>query len=93
MSSSTFDTVCQMLDDVCEVDPGTVKPESNLIDDLGVDSLAFLDLTYEIDRKFGIKLPVQAWMEKVNKGEATIADYFVMQKLVDHIEQLASVAK
>ena len=87
---STFDLVSQMLSDVCDVDLDKIAPDSNIIEDLGVDSLDFLDLTYEIDKKFGIKLPVEEWVEKINQGQAKVADYFAMDKLVRNIETLAA---
>ena len=88
--TSTFEIVSQMLGDICEVQIDKITVESNVIDDLGVDSLDFLDLTYEIDKKFGIKLPVEDWIEKINKGDASINDYFVIEKLVRTIDILAA---
>ncbi len=91
MSNATFQIVSEMLEDVCGVSISDIKAETNLIEDLGIDSLNFLDLTYEIDKKFGIKLPVEEWMERINHAEATIADYFVMEKLVQNIEQMTLI--
>ena len=87
---STFDLVSQMLSDVCDVDLDKIALDSNIIEDLGVDSLDFLDLTYEIDKKFGIKLPVEQWVEKINQGQAKVDDFFAMDKLVRNIETLAA---
>ena len=33
-----------------------VKPESRLIDDLGADSLVFVDIVFSMEKKFGVKL-------------------------------------
>ena len=55
---------------------------------MGVDSLDFLDITFAIDKKFGIKMPVEQWMEDVNEGRASADDFFVMTNLVGKIEEL-----
>ncbi len=39
-------------------DVETISSTTNMIEDLGVDSLDFLDIAFEIDRAFGIKLPI-----------------------------------
>lgn len=33
-----------------------VKPDSALIDELGADSLDFVDILFQIDKKFGVKI-------------------------------------
>ena len=39
-----------------EIDPGLINPEAKLKDDLGLDSLDFVDVVVEIEGIFGIKL-------------------------------------
>ena len=58
------------------------------MNDLGIDSLDFLDVTFDIDKKFGIKMPVEQWMEEVNQGDADADEFFVMENLVVRIEEL-----
>jgi acyl carrier protein len=70
------------------VETDDVKPEVNVFADLGMDSVGFLDATYDIDREFKITLPVAQWMEKVNSGEATVADFFVFKNLASHVVDL-----
>ena len=36
--------------------PGDVTAESRLVDDLGADSLDFVDLVFAIEKRFGVKL-------------------------------------
>ena len=36
-----------------------VKPESSLIDDLGADSLDFVDILFQIEKKCGVKIKLQ----------------------------------
>lgn len=88
----SYTEVVNIIADVCGVDAGSIGPDVNLIDDLGIDSIDFLDATYEIDRKFKIKLPVESWVEEINAGRAKTSDYFVMEKLVRSIDLLTQQA-
>ena len=53
--SSTFETVAGIIAETCDIEPDTIKAESHAINDLGIDSLDFLDVAYAIDKAFGIK--------------------------------------
>ncbi len=85
---SVFDDISQIISEVCDIDRSLIRVDSNILDELGVDSLDFLDVAFEIDRKFEIKLPVEDWVVRINDGEATAADYFTMERLVYHVETL-----
>ena len=78
--SSTFDTVANIIAETCDIPRDTIKPESHAIDDLGIDSLDFLDIAFAIDKAFGIKLPLEQWTQEVNDGKATTEQYFVLQE-------------
>ena len=43
--------------DVLAVDPGKINPHASLIDDLGAESLDFLDLLFRLDTNFKVKIP------------------------------------
>jgi acyl carrier protein len=83
-----YDTVADIISDVSSIDRETITPDSHAINDLGIDSLDFLDVTFEIDKRFGIKMPVEQWMEDVNEGRADAEQFFVMKNLVARIEEL-----
>ncbi len=87
---STFDKVADIISDTSEIPREEIKPDSHTIDDLGIDSLDFLDIVFAIDKEFGIKIPMEAWTEKVNNGEAATEDYFVMKNLCTRIDELAA---
>ena len=87
---STFDTVANIISETCDIPRDTIKPESHAINDLGIDSLDFLDVTFAIDKKFGIKMPVEKWMEDVNEGRAKAEEFFVMRNLVRRIDELVA---
>ena len=70
MTSSTFETVAGIISDTADIPREQITPESHAIDDLGIDSLAFLDIAFAIDKAFGIKLPLEQWTQEVNEGKA-----------------------
>ena len=40
-------------------DPGTIEPEHHLRDDLGLDSMAVIELLYKIEETFDLQIPDQ----------------------------------
>jgi acyl carrier protein len=88
--SSTFDTVANIIAETCDIPRENIKPESHAIDDLEIDSLDFLDIAFAIDKAFGIKMPLEQWMQEVNDGKATTEQYFVLKNLCGHIDQLVA---
>ena len=64
--------------------------ESHAIDDLGIDSLAFLDIAFAIDKAFGIKLPLEQWTQEVNEGKVPAEEYFVLKNLVARVDDLVA---
>jgi acyl carrier protein len=51
---ATFDEVRDIIASKLSVDPDSVKPESNFIDDLGADSLDLADLVMAIEERYSI---------------------------------------
>ena len=86
--SSTFDRVADIIAETSEIDRDQITPESHTIDDLGIDSLDFLDIVFAIDKEFGIKIPLERWTQQVNEGEVPTEEYFVMKNLVAKIDEL-----
>ena len=91
-NQETFDAVAEIIADLSEVDKSEITPDSHTVNDLGIDSLEFLDIVFDIDKKFGIKMPVEQWMEEVNEGTRDGDDFFVMKNLVIRIEELRAAA-
>lgn len=89
---ATFDRVADIIAETADVPRETITPESHAIEDLGVDSLAFLDIAFAIDKAFGIKLPLEQWTQDVNEGKVAAEEYFVLKNLVSRIDALV-VAK
>jgi len=87
-SESAFDAVADIISETSSIERDRITPTSHTINDLGIDSLDFLDITFAIDKRFGIKMPVEQWMEDVNEGRASADDFFIMSNLVGRIEDL-----
>jgi acyl carrier protein len=86
----TFETIADIISETANVDRAKITPEAHVINDLGIDSLDFLDIVFEIDKRFGIKVPVEAWTEQVNSGKAPAEHFFVMGPLAARIEELVA---
>ena len=87
---STFDKVAKIIANTSEIDIATISPESHTIDDLGIDSLDFLDIVFAIDKEFGIKVPLEKWTQEVNDGKVSTEEYFVMENLCAKIDALVA---
>jgi acyl carrier protein len=85
---STFETVAQVITETSDIPLDKIRPEAHAIDDLGIDSLDFLDIVFALDKKFGIKIPLEAWTKEVNEGNASVEDYFVLKNLCARIDEL-----
>ena len=80
--SDTFDRVATIIADVADIPREKITPESHAIDDLGIDSLAFLDIAFEIDKTF--------WTQEVNEGKVPAEQYFVLKNLCERIDGLVA---
>ncbi|HSU06727.1 MAG TPA: acyl carrier protein [Acetobacteraceae bacterium] len=88
--ASTFDTVAGIISETCDIPREKIAPESHAINDLGIDSLDFLDVAFAIDKAFGIKMPLEQWTQDVNEGKVSSDRYFVMRDLCSNIDSLVS---
>ena len=88
--SATFETVANIISETCDIPRDKIKPESHAINDLGIDSLDFLDIAFAIDKTFGIKMPLEQWTTEVNEGKATTDQYFVLKNLAARIDELVA---
>ena len=72
-----FENVRNALAQQFEVDPETITPDTNLIDDIGADSLDIVELIMELEDEFGIKMSDEAAMELSTVG-----------RIVEYLEKL-----
>lgn len=88
--ASTFDTVAGIISETCDIPREKITPDSHAINDLGIDSLDFLDVAFAIDKAFGIKMPLEQWTAEVNEGKASTDQYFVLKGLCAQIDALVA---
>ena len=74
------------LHEICGVDLAEITDEKHIFDDLGVDSLDFLDVTFELDNKLGVKLPVEEWLSAEDAGEGDGRSVLVVGQFVSFVE-------
>jgi acyl carrier protein len=86
--TATFDKVADIIAETSEIERENITPESHTIDDLGIDSLDFLDIVFAIDKEFGIKIPLEQWTQDVNEGKVSTEEYFVLKNLCAKIDEL-----
>lgn len=84
-----YDFLVNTLVKACKVDPTHVLPGTNIVSDLGVDSLNLMNLAWLIQERYGIELPVVDWMSEVNVGEAVATDHFRVDNFVAAIARLS----
>ncbi len=85
-----FDRVADIIAETASIDRAKITPDAHVIDDLGIDSLDFLDIVFALDKEYKINIPFEDWMNKVNNGEAQAKDYFIMRQLVAKIDGLVA---
>ena len=64
------------LSETLRIEEDTIEPDSSLINDLDAESLDFLDVVYQMEQTFGIKMARQQVLEHVDElfGEDTAMD-------------------
>jgi len=88
--ASTYETVAGIISDTCDIQADKITPDSHAINDLGIDSLDFLDVAFAIDKAFGIKMPLEQWTQQVNEGKKTTDEFFVLKNLCANIDTLVA---
>jgi acyl carrier protein len=74
MNQDIFDKVKEIIVDVLVIDEDKVQPTSRLIADLGAESIDFLDLVFQLEKEFSIKIP-RGQLEKNARGDLTEAEF------------------
>ena len=71
-------TVKEILAKQLTMDAGNINLESRLVEDLGLDSFGSVEIAFELEEKFDIKIPDAALYEA--KTVKNIVDYIATQK-------------
>jgi len=85
---STFETVAESISEICDIPLDKVTPESHVTEDLGVDSLDFLDAVFNVERTYDISIPLEEWTQQVNDGAVKGSHYFVLKNFCAEIDKL-----
>ena len=93
MMQNTFDRVHDAHTRLFSQDEGykRLDPTMDLSDRDFIDSLDLLDFLYEVDKVFGVRIPLEEWTDKVNEG-ADSDHYFLLTNFCDRVDELV-VAK
>ena len=67
---SVYPKVREIIADVLVIDESEVTLGSRLIVDLGAESIDFLDLVFQLEKEYGIKIP-RGQLEKNARGHLT----------------------
>ncbi len=87
-----YDKVRTVLVDALGVDEDEVKPDAVLVDDLGAESIDFLDISFRLEKAFGIKIGKgEMWPEGLandpnfaQNGRVTPAGLAELKKRMPH---------
>jgi acyl carrier protein len=66
--------VCALVAEALALPPDKVRPESNLTEELGAESLDYLDIVFKIERAFDIQI-TRGEMEKAARGDMSDEDF------------------
>lgn len=88
MDVQTFNIVADTIAEECAVPRDKISPDSHVVDDLGLDSIDFLDLCHVLDVKLHIRVPFEQWVNDINAGKINTKEHFVVRNLVNEISKL-----
>ena len=72
-----FEQVRDALAQQFEVDPETITPDTNLIDDLGADSLDVVELIMSLEDMYGISIT-----------DEDAAQLYTVRRIVDYLDKI-----
>ena len=74
----TFDKIRELLAQQFEVSADSINADTNIVDDLGGDSLDVVDLIMSVEEEFGISIPDEDAVELSTVGK--IVEYIEKQQ-------------
>lgn len=72
-----FENIQQALAKQFEISPDSITMETNLIDDIGADSLDVVELIMELEDRFGISI-----------SDEDAAELYTVRRIVEYLEKL-----
>ncbi len=73
-----YEKVCKMLAEQLDISVDTITPQSEVVKDLGADSLDVVELMMQLEDEYGITLP-----------EGEVENVKTVQDIVDMMEKIA----
>ena len=64
-----YDKLCDFLSNQLGIDPADIRPESNVIEDLGADSLDLVEMLTEMESEYDIMITDERIRELTTVGE------------------------
>jgi acyl carrier protein len=90
-----FDKVKRAIEDTLALEPeraAQVRPETNLVDELGAESLDFLDLLFRLEDEFGIVLPQREFQDAdrlgLSEGDLAAPDGTLTPQAIERLRSL-----
>ncbi len=72
-----YEKVCKMLAEQLNLDPASITPQSDVVKDLGADSLDVVELMMALEDEYGITLP-----------DGEVENVKTVQDIVDMMEKI-----
>jgi acyl carrier protein len=87
---SVLEKIVQALADYLKRDVGSIQPSYHLREDLGLDSMAVIELLYKIEETFNLQIPDQDLAGLTTVGSVA---HYVEQRVAPPKQAAASAAK
>ena len=85
----TFERLVKIVCNNTDLTSDKVSIDAHIFSDLGVDSLDFLDIAYEIDSEFSVQIPIEEWTTELEEKGSLEPDYFIVRNLVSFVTEQA----
>jgi acyl carrier protein len=82
MQDTVLGQVRELLAEALGLSEAEIAPEAALIDDLGAESIDFLDISYRLEQDFGCSLPTKEWGDFLRSQRT-----FVGEEEIRHLEE------
>lgn len=86
-----FDKIEEIILEQCDLEElniEKIEPDFILNSELGIDSVDFLNVVFDIENEFGISIPIQDWMSNANANSEEGHNLFKMSNFVEAVVEL-----
>ena len=86
-----FSEIVELISGNYDIAADTIKPESHLLDDLGLDSVDLFDLIFAIEDRFKINIPTEKWTMNREEPDPEEAELMIVGTFCARIDGLIAV--